>query len=154
MKCLYEKDFPVPTPIDQNRHAIVMSLVWAYPMTSVSTIAHPEKVYIELINLIVWLAENGLIHGDFNEFNLMIDDEEKITLIDFPQMVSTDHQRAIEFFNWDINCIWIYFEWKYGLIHEVVPWLETDIEWIADLDKEMWASGFMKENLKDLDDLD
>lgn len=84
MKCLYEKDFPVPTPIDQNRHAIVMSLVRAHPMTNVREIAHPEKVYIDLINLVVRLAESGLIHGDFNEFNLMIDDEEKITLIDFP----------------------------------------------------------------------
>jgi len=53
-------------------------------MTSVLRITHPEKVYIELISLIVRLAESGLIHGDFNEFNLMIDDDEKITLIDFP----------------------------------------------------------------------
>lgn len=53
-------------------------------MTNVREIAHPEKVYIDLINLVVRLAESGLIHGDFNEFNLMIDDEEKITLIDFP----------------------------------------------------------------------
>jgi len=36
------------------------------------------------MNLIIRLAENGLIHGDFNEFNLMINDEEIITLIDFP----------------------------------------------------------------------
>ena len=28
----------------------------------------------------------GLIHGDFNEFNLMIDDKEKITVIDLPQV--------------------------------------------------------------------
>jgi len=84
MKCLHEKDFPVPTPIDQNRHAIAMSLVKAYPMTSILKVTNPEKVYIELITLIVRLAENGLIHGDFNEFNLMIDDNEKITLIDFP----------------------------------------------------------------------
>lgn len=123
-------------------------------MTSIQVMTHPEKVYIDLISLIVRLAENGLIHGDFNEFNLMIDDDEKITLIDFPQMVSTDHQRAVEFFNRDIQCIWSYFEKKYQLIHEVVPRLETDIEWIADLDKEMRASGFMKENLKNLDELD
>lgn len=91
MKALKERDFPVPTPIDQNRHAIVMSLVIAYPMTSVQVLLNPKDVYLHLMNLIIRLAENGLIHGDFNEFNLMIDDNEKVTLIDFPQMVSTDH---------------------------------------------------------------
>jgi len=29
-----------------------------------------------MIDLVIKLAEHGLIHGDFNEFNLMIDDEE------------------------------------------------------------------------------
>ena len=84
MKALKEKDFPVPTPIDQNWHAIVMSLVQAYPMSSVSSFSNPKEVYLQLMGLVIWLAENGLIHGDFNEFNLMIDDDEKITLIDFP----------------------------------------------------------------------
>jgi len=29
-----------------------------------------------MIDLVIKLAEHGLIHGDFNEFNLMIDDDE------------------------------------------------------------------------------
>jgi len=45
---------------------------------------HPEKVYKEMIDLIIRLAEHGLVHGDFNEFNLMIDDNETLTMIDFP----------------------------------------------------------------------
>lgn len=55
---------------------------------------HPGRVYSDLMNLIVKLASYGLIHGDFNEFNLMISDDEKITMIDFPQMVSTSHPNA------------------------------------------------------------
>ena len=38
------------------------------------------------MQLIVRLAQMGLIHGDYNEFNLMIDDDEKITVIDLPQV--------------------------------------------------------------------
>ena len=34
----------------------------------------------------------GLIHGDFNEFNLLLNDRRKLTLIDFPQMVSVAHR--------------------------------------------------------------
>ncbi|KAI8024641.1 G patch domain-containing protein TGH [Camellia lanceoleosa] len=44
--------------------------------------------------LVVRLAEHGLIHCDFNEFNIMIDDDEKVTMIDFPQMVSVSHRNA------------------------------------------------------------
>ena len=40
-------------------------------------------------------ARAGLIHGDFNEFNILIrrDSGEPI-VIDFPQMVSTSHENA------------------------------------------------------------
>lgn len=57
-------------------------------------IPKPEKVYKTLMGLIIKLAEHGLVHGDFNEFNLMIDDESKVTMIDFPQMISTNHPNA------------------------------------------------------------
>lgn len=54
----------------------------------------PSALYSEFMELIVKLANNGLIHGDFNEFNLMLDDQDHITMIDFPQMVSTSHPNA------------------------------------------------------------
>ena len=44
--------------------------------------------------LIVRFAEHGLIHGDFNEFNLLVSDTGVVTVIDFPQMVSTSHTDA------------------------------------------------------------
>jgi RIO kinase 2 len=51
------------------------------------------------------LAEYGLVHGDFNEFNLLISDEEEITIIDFPQMTSTSHPNAEFYFERDVKCI-------------------------------------------------
>lgn len=58
------------------------------------SIDDPGSVYNELMELIVRLANVGLIHGDFNEFNLVIADDGHVTLIDFPQMVSTSHFNA------------------------------------------------------------
>lgn len=46
------------------------------------------------MNLILKLANHGLIHGDFNEFNLMVDKNDHVTMIDFPQMMSTSHKNA------------------------------------------------------------
>lgn len=54
-----------------------------------------EGLYDELMNIIVRLADSGVIHGDFNEFNIMLkSDDEKPVIIDFPQMVSTSHPNA------------------------------------------------------------
>jgi RIO kinase 2 len=94
MKALYNKGFPTPVPIDWNRHGIVMSHIKGYPLTQVKELAHPHQVYEKLLEQIIRLAEYGLVHGDFNEFNLMIDDDENITIIDFPQMTSTSHINA------------------------------------------------------------
>ncbi len=54
----------------------------------------PGSVYNECMELIVKLANHGLIHGDFNEFNLMLNDHDRVTMIDFPQMISTSHLNA------------------------------------------------------------
>lgn len=54
----------------------------------------PASVYDEAMELIVKLGNHGLIHGDFNEFNLLLDKDDHITMIDFPQMVSTSHPNA------------------------------------------------------------
>ena len=54
----------------------------------------PAILYDDLMNLLLKLANHGVIHGDFNEFNVMIDDNDKPILIDFPQMVSSSHSEA------------------------------------------------------------
>ena len=46
------------------------------------------------MDLIVRLASYGLIHGDFNEFNILLKDDGDPVLIDFPQMVSISHPNA------------------------------------------------------------
>ncbi len=56
----------------------------------VSEVENPGKLYSRLMDVIVRFAQAGLIHGDYNEFNILIrrEDGEPI-VIDFPQMVST-----------------------------------------------------------------
>ena len=53
MTALYERKFPTPIPIDANRHGIVMSLVNGYPMTQITSMPHPEKVYRNMMELLV-----------------------------------------------------------------------------------------------------
>jgi len=65
------------------------------PRRQIDQVPSPGKLYSQLMDLIVRFAHAGLIHGDFNEFNILIrrSDGEPI-VIDFPQMVSTSHENA------------------------------------------------------------
>ncbi len=61
----------------------------------VAELPSPGKLYSKLMDLIVRFAHAGLIHGDFNEFNILVRRETgEPVVIDFPQMVSTSHENA------------------------------------------------------------
>ena len=75
MKALRENGFVVPEPIAHNRHTIVMELVDAFPLRQIVEVPDPAGLYAELMEMIVKLASVGLIHGDFNEFNILIKEE-------------------------------------------------------------------------------
>jgi len=102
-------------------------------------------LYSDLMDLIVRLGEHGLIHSDFNEFNLLIRESDgSPILIDFPQMISTSHQNATYYFNRDVDCIRSFFKRRFGYECEEYPRLEEDVVKKVDLDVQVAASGFQK----------
>ncbi|KAL8989855.1 MAG: hypothetical protein Q9177_001357 [Variospora cf. flavescens] len=76
MRALHTAGFPVPAPVACSRHTVVMSLVQGTPLYQIRHLQPQQarKLYAELMALIVRLAGVGLIHGDFNEFNIMIEE--------------------------------------------------------------------------------
>ena len=144
MRALRESGIRVPEPLACNRHTIVMELIDAFPLRQIQEVPDPAKLYAELIEMILKLSEFGLIHGDFNEFNILIKEDEiipehgksptteslgdneqnlsihKLTpyLIDFPQMVSIDHTNAEMYFDRDVNCIKKFFERRFHFISD------------------------------------
>jgi RIO kinase 2 len=168
MKALQEHDFPVPNAVDCNRHCVIMSLVQGYPLVQVKELMNPDIVFETIVGLIVRFAQHGLIHCDFNEFNIMIDDDEKVTVIDFPQMVSVSHRNAKMYFDRDVECIYKFFTRRYHLSLKVKP-EESDDDSDEDsdesnrprfssistvtgfLDKELSASGFTRKNQEDIE---
>jgi RIO kinase 2 len=121
MKALYDEGFPVPTPVDQNRHVVVMSFIEATPMYSIRDMPRPHVVLERLMRLLIRLGRSGIVHGDFNEFNLLIGDEQKVHLIDFPQIVHLTHPNAREFFDRDCRSIREWFRKKCDLVVEEYP---------------------------------
>ena len=173
MKALSEHGIPVPRAIAQNRHQIVMSLVDGFPLRQISSVPDPAGLYSELMEMILSLARLGLIHGDFNEFNLLIKEEEgdakdspsteektiqlAPVLIDFPQMISIDHANAQFYFERDVNCIKTFFERRFHFVSdEPGPFFDDAKAQVSKhgskrVDVQVEASGFSKKMAKELE---
>lgn len=159
MKVLYEHDFPVPKPVDHARHCILMEAIDAYPLRQISDIPSPGRLYSTLMDIIVRLAHSGLIHCDFNEFNILIRrDTGEPVVIDFPQMVSTSHENAEWYFNRDVECIRTFFRRRFKYESALYPRFksiknEDDKESQGfRLDVMVAASGFAKKDQKFLEE--
>ena len=178
MKALRENGFSVPEPIAQNRHTIVMSLIDAFPLRQISRVPEPAALYSELMDMILELARFGLIHGDFNEFNILIKEEQDPSakgkapateeeedenlrlvpvLIDFPQMVSIDHANAEMYFDRDVECIKRYFKRKFHFVSDIPgpSFADARKKLLKNpgkrLDVEVEASGFSRKMARELE---
>ena len=172
MTALRNNGFPVPVPLAHSRHTIVMSLIDAFPMRQISSVPDPASLYADLISMILRLAQYGLIHGDFNEFNILVKEEQnhdraadteeermtlKPILIDFPQMVSIDHVNAEYYFDRDVNCIKRFFERRFNFTSdEIGPKFEEarkllGKDGVKRLDVSVEASGFSRKMAKELE---
>mmetsp|Transcript_44590 Transcript_44590/g.96920 ORF Transcript_44590/g.96920 Transcript_44590/m.96920 type:complete len:463 (+) Transcript_44590:54-1442(+) len=131
MKALKEEGFPVPKPIDVNRHCVVMSFVPGTPMFHLRHLDHPHHVLEKLMRLLVRLCRAGIIHGDFNEFNLMVTPDEKVTLIDFPQIIHLGHPNARDHFDRDVQSVCDFFRRRLGIEVERAPSFAEVLEEVA-----------------------
>lgn len=222
MRALRDAGFAVPEPVAQDRHTVVMELIDAFPLRQISEIPDPATLYGRLIEMVLELAKFGLIHGDFNEFNILIIEKEGATaaednneaedttttttiaitdestipqpsdqistnnlpdqdiptaplnpntntssnitltpiLIDFPQMLSTNHPNAEFYFDRDIACIKRFFQRRFNFTSdEEGPFfadaMETAEKWKSEggrrLDVEVEATGFSKAMARQLE---
>ena len=153
MKGLYSHGFAVPRPYGYNRHAIIMEYIPSYPLNKVEEIKDKNVVYHKMMDFIYKLGENGLIHGDFNEFNILlnINKPDEIVVIDFPQMISINHPEAQNYFKRDVQCVKNYFLKKFNLTFDE-DLKFSDIKQINFLDEELKAYGYKKEKGKEKKD--
>ena len=79
----------------------------------------------------------------------MLDDTGTPIVIDFPQMVSTGHPNAKEFFDRDVTCLKDFFRRRFNYESELAPNFE-DIVRMDALDAEISASGITKQMEKDI----
>lgn len=115
MCALHERGFPIPRPLGQSRHIVVMELCPGGLLSHVEELDNAIEVGNMLLGVAKRLAEHGLVHCDLNEFNVLVDDDGGVKVIDFPQMVSTSHVDAELLFDRDVDGIKKFFCHRFGV---------------------------------------
>lgn len=175
MSLLSSKGFTVPHPYDYSRHIILMEYIDGLLMKNLRKHKNIPKLYSDLMLFVVRLANSGLIHCDFNEFNIIIKNEEVVDpsdcgfiVIDFPQCVSIEHKDAEFYFSRDVECIRRFFRKKlkydpkqdlsmldtdgFGEGYKYAyPEFSRDVRREDNLDEIIQASGFSKKHPGDRD---
>ncbi|CAH8546663.1 unnamed protein product [Heterobilharzia americana] len=166
MQGLYNNGIPVPVPYAHNRNAVLMSYVKdSSPLyrllPSVLTSnesAVARSLYYQAKDILERIASLGLVHGDFNEFNLMVtnldsasnvhtdispDSDPKLVLIDFPQMISRDHKLANSIYERDADGVTNFFSRYFNIPTSDLPSPLHTIKRYNDIDVQLKAPGYI-----------
>ena len=114
LQLMQEAGVQVPEPIYQNRHTIVMQYIEGTQLSDIISLEEPEIFLDDILENMKKAYKAGVVHSDLSEYNILIDTETHVWIIDWPQYITKDHYNAEEILARDIGNITYYFERKYG----------------------------------------
>jgi len=116
MKLAYENGVSLPEPILQNRHVIAMGMIEGGELSKYKDVGKPEKVLREILRNIKKVYQKAhLIHADLSEYNIILQPDGHILIIDWPQAVKIDHANAAELLERDLTNVLVFFNRKFSL---------------------------------------
>jgi RIO kinase 2 len=118
LQALHAANFPVPEPVGHSRHAVLMRYVPGTRLDQVGELREPKSVLLRTLHILSQLMRQGVVHGDFNEFNLMVVDDghkERVVAIDLPQLIPMTDVKARAYFERDLHGVLSFFGRKYGM---------------------------------------
>jgi len=113
LKLLEPHNIAAPKPIRQNRHTLIMTLINGAPLNLYPKIPRPQKVLKEILNNIRKAYQKaGIIHADLSPYNILIQPNLHILIIDWPQHVPTNHLNAQQLLKRDLKNVLEFFKQK------------------------------------------
>lgn len=118
LKSMHEAGVSVPEPIDQNRHVIVMQFIQGTQLSDIISLDEPRLFLDDILEDVRLAYRAGVIHTDLSEYNILVDGDGEVWIIDWPQYTSTDHPNAMELLERDVGNVVYYFQRKHGLDYD------------------------------------
>ena len=114
----------VPEPIAFDRHVVVMGLIEGEELSEVSDIDLPEPVLDEILRNVKVSYEQGVIHGDLSEHNIIIKPNGEVLIIDWPQWEPVSHPEAGDLLERDVRNVLGFFRRKYQIRRDLEEAME------------------------------
>ena len=133
LEALYERGAQVPKPIAYTRHVVVTEYIEGVELSTRPPLKDPANVLAQLLlTLRIAYVEVGIVHGDFSEYNVLVElESEKAYVMDWPQYLYKDHPAAEETLKRDLRQILKFFKTVYGVtmdLNEALRFVRGEIE--------------------------
>ena len=116
LKLLYPHGVSVPEPIMQNRHVLVMRMVKGAELFRNPELDSAQTTYKEILsNVKTAYKKVKIIHCDLSPYNIIVQPDQRILIIDWPQYVSAKHPNAKELLERDLRNVLTFFQRKHDL---------------------------------------
>lgn len=116
----YARGVAVPRPIRRNRHVVVMGMIEGAELVEYRDLPEPEETLLRVLeNLRRAYVDAGIIHADLSEFNVILEPDGEILIIDWPQYVDKSHPNAEQLLRRDVRNIVRFFRRRYGVSVDV-----------------------------------
>jgi RIO kinase 2 len=107
---------PVPKPIGQNRHLVVMSMFEGSELSKINAMPEPVTTLRRiLLKLRLLFVDARLVHGDLSEYNILMAESGQFVFIDWPQSISVSDPGANELLERDVSNLVKFFARKYSV---------------------------------------
>jgi RIO kinase 2 len=120
LKLLEKAGGKVPSPQAVNRHVIVMSKMSGELLLNIIELNNPQEIFEQILQQVQLAYHKAeLIHGDLSEYNIFVDENNEITLFDWPQWQPLTHPNALWLLKRDLTNVTTFFRRRFRLQYDV-----------------------------------
>jgi len=112
LKLLEPHDIAAPKPIARNRHILVMSMIEGAELYHYPTIPNPKNILEEILdNIRLAYQKAQIIHADLSPYNIILQTNMHILIIDWPQYIRINHPNAENLLERDLENVLQFFNY-------------------------------------------
>jgi RIO kinase 2 len=105
----------IATPYFRSMHSIVMDRINGLPLVEIRNLHNPIEIFYKVFEQMRIAYKENIINGDLSEYNILLDENNDIWIIDWPQAVTLEHPNAEFLIRRDLHNVIRYFRRKYDL---------------------------------------